>query len=35
LHILPGISHYETYTQGFDTVVRLSLDVFGKALKTV
>ena len=25
LHILPGISHYETYSQGFDTVVRLSV----------
>lgn len=33
LHILPGISHYETYTHGFDTVVRLSLDVFGQAMK--
>jgi hypothetical protein len=33
LHILPGISHYETYTQGFDTVVRLSLDVFAQAMK--
>ncbi len=32
LHILPGISHYETYSQGFDTVMRLSLDLFGKAL---
>jgi pimeloyl-ACP methyl ester carboxylesterase len=32
LHILPGISHYETYSQGFDTVMQLSLDLFGKAL---
>jgi pimeloyl-ACP methyl ester carboxylesterase len=32
LHILPGISHYETYSQGFDTVMRLSLDLFGRAL---
>jgi fermentation-respiration switch protein FrsA (DUF1100 family) len=32
LHILPGISHYETYSQGFDTVVRLSVDVFAQAL---
>jgi fermentation-respiration switch protein FrsA (DUF1100 family) len=32
LHIIPGISHYETYSQGFDTVMRLSLDLFGKAL---
>ncbi len=32
LHILPGISHYETYSQGFDTVMRLSLDLFDKAL---
>jgi pimeloyl-ACP methyl ester carboxylesterase len=32
LHILPGISHYETYSKGFDTVVRLSLEVFGHAL---
>lgn len=32
LHILPGISHYETYSQGFDTVMRLSLELFGKAL---
>jgi len=34
LHILPGISHYETYSQGFDTVMQLSLDLFGKALGT-
>ena len=33
LHILPGISHYETYSQGFDTVMQLSLDLFGKTLK--
>ncbi|MGE0823963.1 MAG: alpha/beta hydrolase [Candidatus Binatia bacterium] len=33
LHILPGISHYETYTQGFDTVVRLSLQVFEQTMK--
>jgi pimeloyl-ACP methyl ester carboxylesterase len=33
LHILPGISHYETYAQGFDTVMQLSLDLFGKTLK--
>jgi fermentation-respiration switch protein FrsA (DUF1100 family) len=32
LHVLPGISHYETYSQGFDTVMQLSLDLFGKAL---
>jgi pimeloyl-ACP methyl ester carboxylesterase len=32
LHILPGISHYETYSQGFDTVVRLSVDVFKRAM---
>jgi len=32
LHILPGISHYETYSQGFDTVMRLSLNLFGQAL---
>lgn len=31
LHILPGISHYETYAQGFDTVVRLSVEVFKQA----
>lgn len=34
LHILPGISHYETYSQGFDTVMRLSLDLFGRALRS-
>jgi len=28
LHIIPGISHYETYSQGFDTVMRLSLETF-------
>lgn len=33
LHILPGISHYETYTQGFDTVMRLSLEVFEQAMR--
>lgn len=32
LHILPGLSHYETYSQGFDTVVRLSVDVFNRAM---
>jgi uncharacterized protein len=32
LHILPGISHYETYSQGFETVMQLSLDLFGQAL---
>jgi len=32
VHILPGISHYETYSQGFDTVMRLSLDLFGQVL---
>ncbi|HXG19574.1 MAG TPA: alpha/beta fold hydrolase [Methylomirabilota bacterium] len=32
LHILPGVSHYETYSQGFDTVVRLSLETFRKAM---
>jgi fermentation-respiration switch protein FrsA (DUF1100 family) len=32
LHILPGLSHYETYTQGFETVMRLSLEVFGQAI---
>jgi len=32
LHILSGISHYETYSQGFDTVMRLSLDLFGQVL---
>lgn len=32
LHILPGISHYETYSQGFETVMQVSLDLFGKAL---
>ncbi len=32
LHLLPGISHYETYSQGFDTVMQLSLDLFGRAL---
>src|SRR4051812_17737146 len=26
LHILPGISHYETYSQGFDTLMLHSLD---------
>jgi fermentation-respiration switch protein FrsA (DUF1100 family) len=33
LHILPGISHYETYSQGFETVMQLSLDLFGKTVK--
>jgi len=33
LHILPGISHYETYTQGSDTVMRLSLEVFEQAMR--
>lgn len=32
LHILPGLSHYETYSKGFDTVVRLSVDLFGRAV---
>lgn len=32
LHILPGLSHYETYSQGFDTVMRLSLELFGQAM---
>jgi len=32
LHKLPGLSHYETYSQGFATVMRLSLDLFGQAL---
>ena len=32
LHILPGLSHYETYSQGFDTVMQLSLDVFRQAM---
>ncbi|MEW6300939.1 MAG: alpha/beta hydrolase [Thermodesulfobacteriota bacterium] len=32
LHILPGLSHYETYSKGFDTVVRLSIELFGQAL---
>lgn len=31
IHILPGISHYETYSHGFDTVMRLSLDLFRQA----
>jgi hypothetical protein len=31
LHVLPGISHYETYSQGFDTVMRLSLNMFKQA----
>lgn len=34
LHILPGISHYETYSQGFDTVMRLSLETFRQAMGT-
>lgn len=34
LYILPGISHYETYSQGFDTVMQLSLDLFGRALRS-
>jgi len=32
LHILPGISHYETYSQGFDTVMRLSLETLRQAM---
>jgi hypothetical protein len=32
LHIIPGISHYETYSQGFDTVMRLSLNTFKQAM---
>jgi len=32
LHILPGLSHYETYAQGFETVMRLSLGVFGQVM---
>ena len=31
LHIIPGISHYETYSQGFETVMRLSLATLRKA----
>src|SRR5262249_56168793 len=34
LHILPELSHYETYSQGFDTVMRLSLDLFGRMMAT-
>jgi hypothetical protein len=33
LQILPGISHYETYSQGFDTVMRLSLDTFRQVME--
>jgi fermentation-respiration switch protein FrsA (DUF1100 family) len=33
LHILPGLSHYETYAQGFDTVMRLSLDLFRQTME--
>lgn len=32
LHTLPGLSHYETYSKGFDTVVRLSVELFGQAM---
>ena len=32
LHILPGLSHYETYSKGFDEVMRLSLEVFGQVI---
>ncbi|MBI3300733.1 MAG: alpha/beta hydrolase [Deltaproteobacteria bacterium] len=32
LYILPGLSHYETYSQGFDTVMRLSLELFGQTM---
>lgn len=32
LHILPGLSHYETYSKGFDTVVRLSVELYGRAM---
>ena len=34
LHILPGISHYETYSQGFETVLQLSLDLFWRAMRS-
>ena len=34
LHILPGLSHYETYSKGFDTVVQLSLDLFQRTLRS-
>ncbi|MEX2281781.1 MAG: alpha/beta fold hydrolase [Gemmatimonadota bacterium] len=34
LHILPGLSHYEAYTKGFETVKRLSLDLFSKTIGT-
>lgn len=33
LFILPGLSHYEAYSQGFDTVTRLSLELFGQVIK--
>src|SRR2546422_122557 len=32
LYILPGLSHYETYAQGFDTVMRLSLELFEQVM---
>jgi alpha-beta hydrolase superfamily lysophospholipase len=32
LHILPGVSHYEAYSLGFDAVTRLSLDLFDRAI---
>lgn len=32
LHILPGLSHYETYSEGFETVMRLSLNLFQQAM---
>lgn len=32
LYILPGLSHYEAYTKGLDTVVRLSTELFGQAM---
>ncbi len=32
LLILPGLSHYEAYEQGFDTIVAASLELFGQAI---
>jgi fermentation-respiration switch protein FrsA (DUF1100 family) len=32
LLILPGVSHYETYDQGFDTVMKASLELFASSL---
>jgi fermentation-respiration switch protein FrsA (DUF1100 family) len=32
LHILPGLSHYETYSLGFDAVTHYSLDLFGRTI---